>query len=282
MRDTRLMDCLFLHYFHIENIQWKEQLQYVEDLWHSIHLTPHMAGVRGDHYGWSTYAQSYKGMKRKAEKFNYEKIGRFYASVLLPEAAKDKEVSKFISDFSTSLGCWGSLEAKLYKASTSFIIDKDKLAFSTEQYIDIAKKFQQYTGAKYGYYKRIPFTERPSSYYAFNSFSEDQLEEHKMYIWKNIGCQEKTMPLLRDVYELNFISSEYLKLPVSGSNLGSWIEKQPETRGSLQKIGQDFYVWIVKAQDIPTIYKELCAADIIVCDVAKYPINNDGTREFWW
>ena len=94
----------------------------------------------------------------------------------------------------------------------------------------------------------------------------DDPEGDEIANWGIIGLDEDTRYkpyMIRDVYRLNFLSSEHLNAPVAGTTLQQWI-KADSKHGTLENMTPDFYSWSVDEQHIGHIKEGLKPHNILI------------------
>ena len=272
---SQIQNAIGMHIF--DQVNWKDWFYYIEELWANYNLTAHTANVNGLHYGDSTHSKTYKGIKKKVEKFNFEGIASMNIGILNSDGLETKNVDQVIAN------TYVSSDQEPFENTISFTIDKDVLPFDLEKYLDIAGKFHDYTGAKYGYFFSWPMNGAPGIYVmGSDNASITQKEIDRTQKWdkacdplRHGGKGETLINYIRDIYRINFLSREHLNLKIdsNGTTLEQWIRAGGKSffrglpkRGILDELRPGFYYWYIENESyIPKIRKELTPSGIIIC-----------------
>jgi len=254
---------LAFHFFEKDHVKWKEFHDYVveEILKSKFNLTPHRGLAHGENFSDTTHTMSYKGLKKKLEKFNFENLESLSLIVMLPDT---ESVNDFISD-----SCiYAKKLDDIKNAKLCFLIDDELQSFDLNFWVKIATKFQEFTKAPYGYYFKYPFNCNPTLYPSGRDNISTEIEEYRRNIkWNRFSFKNGINNYIRDIYKLNFLSEHHLSLMVNDKiNLKQWIKSgNLDERGTLKQINEDFYYWYVEEKYIAKIRQDLSKSGFIVC-----------------
>lgn len=260
-----ILNCVVLHFFEEKTVKWRDYFYYLEELWQSFDLKPHMGICYGDNYGWSTHSKSYRSVKNKLEKHDFQKSSSFNNVVILPEYVERKEVGLACSYGGVSFGDYMKMELNPFEAKIYFVLDNNILPANDARWLEITKKMHAFTTAKYGYFFQLPLKHKPSWYSSGYSY-DNKLPTYYIERWsKAISYNNTVDKKIREIFELNFLSSNQLATKIEGINLSfrEWIEQG--NRGSLESIGEDFYAWRVPFEKIQGMYEELLDTGFMIC-----------------
>jgi hypothetical protein len=275
-----------LHFFNHEDVDFKSIYYYFDELWKSLGLTPNAMLPNGHNYGpWSTHFKTYKGMTKKLLKFDFEGLGSLSAVVVLDEYLKPRmDVGQAKSDYNIKAAYDGEFD--FMSTELAFMIREDFMEFTNEKGIEIMKKMQEFTNARYGYIARRPENGNPCLYHRGRDDISLSMEHHFRSVkWNNFlgnwnsqgmhvtGLNEsRTARKLREIYHLNFISRSHLNVMVNDEqNLEQWIREKLQYedpgngyRGTLEELNPGFYCWKVPHDAIKFVYELLLYTGLIV------------------
>ena len=266
MEDDRWCSCIALHDFKHEDIKWQEWFDYTLAIFTRHNLEPTRLGVNGSHYGKSSKSLTFKGGKKKLEKYNFEGITSLSLTAM---PSKDDYTSNFIID--------ATLFPRLDRPKKSFVsicIDDKLEPFERTKIEQMAKELQQFTQAKYGYYFYRHLKYDPSIYPMGGNNTINPEDYLLCDIWGRTIFHNKESIYrtghLRDIYRLNFLSREHLAWPVKDQqNLAQWIKAEP-AHGELKELSPGFWSWYVEEERRPTIRKALEDSGILICSRARF------------
>ena len=259
------------HYFEKEGILWKEWHQYIiEELLEPLDLVPHRAIAQGENFGYSTRNMTYKGLKRKLEKCDYQGLTCTSFLTLAPEAIKPLNCEKTY----VHTGIYFGLVANSIPdySHSNFLIAEHKKEFDLDYFIKIAAKLQECCGATYGYYFRYPIDASPVSFITgWDRFSTTESELKRVKKWGDIRIArpEGFTDQIRDVFKMNFLSRNQLdfRLESLDMTLEDWIKQGgEEDRGTLRPVNDMLQCWYVEEEKTQeSISRYLGQFGIVVC-----------------
>lgn len=298
--DTLDINMLIFHDFDIKKVKWKEIFYWYEDFCNKLNITPTRASVLGiDGRPYNYYRDkktiTYKGVKRKLEKYNFNNaIYELYITCMYHEKSST-------SDFMSLLAVHSDENLQFdygYKNTyVELFFEESLYPVNVEKYQELAVMLHEFTGAGYGYYHQVKLGMHPQLYSRGSSqcAPEDDGDEQKKlkrwfedYISRNspevthkvhkVG--NKFVPELtytenknykyklgdlRQVYKLNFLSKEHLVREVSnGLTLEQWI-KLSKDHGELKELKPGFWSWAVPEERIAKVTEALAPSGIILC-----------------
>jgi hypothetical protein len=254
---------LAFHFFEKDHVKWKEFHDYVveEILKSKFNLTPHRGLAHGENFSDTTHTMSYKGLKKKLEKFNFKNLESLDFTVMLPN-------TKDVSDFIAECFLYAKEVPDNNRSKLCFLIDDELQSFDLDFWVKVGTKFYELTKAPYGYYFKYPFNCNPTLYPFGDDNISTEIEEYRRNRkWERFRFANGLNEYIRDIYRLNFLNEHHLSLMVDDKiNLKQWIKSGNEDeRGTLKQINDDFYYWHVEEKNIAKIRQDLSKSGFIVC-----------------
>jgi hypothetical protein len=143
---------------------------------------------------------------------------------------------------------------------------------------------------KYAFLYKFPFVFSPWTY-AANGISNTEYDDTpgmKYYNEKHVDIVKRIsswhwcdntqiiceLGFLREIYPINFINENHLNHEVfSRITLKDWIEAA-DHRGTLKKITDDLWSWIIPEEDLYQVTVDLAPSDILLC------VNKDNPQRY--
>jgi hypothetical protein len=220
--------------------------------------------AEGKPYGYSGHYLTYKGGKKKLEKYNFTELEEI---TLVALHDKNDYDSNFI------IYTFLSIDLEHYKKSLMNICIDDKIiSLDQEKIENLVGSLQALSKAKYGYYYYRHLKNDPISYSTGMGATRhrciDQEDERLCEKWNDASRMNRGSYVtgnLRDIYKLNFLSSEHLNWQISNNQtLHQWINSDP-SYGKLTELNPGFWSWYVEEGLIARVRQALLPSGMIIC-----------------
>jgi hypothetical protein len=189
------------------------------------------------------------------------------------------------------IGSYGIMEAILDNDSKYCYFGCHYSFFDYDQLIQIGTKLCELAKPKYGIFFRLPFVYLPHFYHCAMGMGElDYIPGNKFFNPKHVDLRKRSgmwgslhrdykeklydLSNLREIYPINFINENHLSHEVfSKMTLKDWIEAA-DHRGTLKKITDDLWSWIIPEDDLYQVTVDLAPSDILLC------VNKDNPQRY--
>lgn len=158
-----------------------------------------------------------------------------------------------------------------------FAFGDDVAPFDKQYFTSLAKRILVAIDFNYGiaYSRRINLGPDIYAVGMNTGLGHSSLEKIKIAKWFNAEiCFKERLDsrsnYLRDVYELNFLSSVHLSQSVNGDLLSRWIERDP-AHGKLESLTKDRWVWSIDKNMISSIREVLRTNSLLVAYMNDIP-----------
>lgn len=260
--DDRWCNCISLHGFKTNTINWKKWFYFVEELISCKGLEFTRICITGSKYGHSSKSILYKNGRKKLEANNFEDIEAIYIMSM-----NDKD------DYTTNFIVYADISVDIDSnfSSLVFAIDELLMPFDQEDFKNLASKFIDYTSSEYGYYYRRHLRDSPETYSiggsGYRSDPEDQRISNNWSLNRSIGLLGN-VGILRDVYKLNFLSKIHMDWSIFNTTLGEWIKVSP-MRGEVIELMPNKWCWYVPDEYQETIRNDLIPTKILLARIER-------------
>lgn len=178
---------------------------------------------------------------------------------------------------------WAASLSRETGISIFFDTTLDRLALGMMR--DLATELIQGTEIHYGFATTIPFYYGPY-FWVSGMLLESQdgvlseREGQRVSKWSHARIEAKKLGItlardyFRDIYEINFVTSAHLRLPVESMTLAGWIETSSKY-GQNSLLKEDLYCWCIPNASLRKTRKTLGRALHLVC-YGGYGVRSGG------
>lgn len=155
-------------------------------------------------------------------------------------------------------------------SETLFVgFSEERYSPSRETFVRLAAQLHPLFPFVYGYVYTQDASRAPSSYALGINWIGPGLdrptprEEEEIRRWAGVLYSSDLSSVLRDLYEVNFLSKEHLQLRVGRSTLRGWIAADA-SRGRLTPVNENVHAWEVPAESQQTVRDQLTGSSLLV------------------
>lgn len=245
------------HDFKHNLIDFKGWFYCIEEWFRQENIKPTKIDYTGKNGVKGRSTIKFENGKKQLESCNFEGIDGIWVSATLPHVGI--EMIDFM--FAAHLDCSST-------RGTFMLCWDDQVTKFERGYLEnLAKSSYLYLQPAYGYSYQREFQYNPS-FYPFgmtggNSISrEEEVQITKWQVEYSGNGNYKT-GMLRDIYPINFLSANHMRIEIEGQKLLDWIQSN-SSHGDLEQLLPDLWSWWIPKEDIEIVKQPFISSGLLI------------------